>query len=119
MTYDHHVATLTSFSTSLCRSDHNDDQPGTLRDIEQLCLEERKSELANDDVGKDSKTANDQVRHGDECDAAPHERISEGFLDLILLVLLVPDTGLVVTDTLDKKTLLILRVAFGRYGTVR
>jgi hypothetical protein len=110
---------LARLLTSLCRPDHDDDQPSTLSNVEQLSLEERISELANNKVGEDSETANDQVRHGDERDAAPYERISEGFLDLVHLVLFVPDAGLVVTDALDEETLLILRVAFGHHGTVR
>jgi hypothetical protein len=110
---------LARLLTSLCRPDHDDDQPSTLSNVEQLSLEQRKSELANNKVGEDSETANDQVRHGDERDATPYERISEGFLDLVLFVLLVPDTCLVVTDALDEETLLIFRVAFGRHGTVR
>lgn len=118
MTYDHHQAILAGLLTSLCRPDHDYDQPSTLSNVEQLSLEERKSELADNKIGEDSEAANDQVRHGDERDAAPHERISEGFLDLIHLVLLIPDAGLIVTDALDEKTLLIFRVAFGRHGTV-
>lgn len=75
--------------------------------------------MANDEVGKDSKAANDQICHGDERDAAPYERVSEGFLDLVHLIHLVLDPGLVVTNALNKEALLIFRVAFRRHGTVR
>lgn len=75
--------------------------------------------MADDEIGEDSKTANDQIRNHDERDAAPYERISEGFLDLVHLVLLILDAGLVVTNALNKEALLIFRVAFGRHGTVR
>jgi hypothetical protein len=105
--------------TSLCGPDHNDDQPSTLSDVEQLSLQERESKLADNEVGEDTETADDQIRHRDERDAAPHEGICEGFLDLINLVLLVLDAGLIVTNALDEETLLILCVAFGCHRAIR
>lgn len=75
--------------------------------------------MTNDEVGEDSKAANDQIGHSDERDAAPYKRISEGFLGLVHLVHLVLDAGLVMTNALNKEALLIFRVAFRRHGTVR
>jgi hypothetical protein len=104
--------------TSLCGPNHNNDQPSTLRDVEELGLQKRETKFPDNKVGEDTQTANNQISHRDKHNAAPDERVCQCFLNLMHLILLIPDAGFVVTDALDEETLLILRVAFGCHRAV-
>ena len=108
ITYMHNDAGLLSTLRQRCCSYHNYDCNGALSYVQELGLQNGKSKRGNNEVGEDTKTADNQSRRKLQHDITPDDGILDSFENLIPFVCLVLDTGLVSSHTLNHESLLVL-----------
>lgn len=112
-THDHHEARLLESLRRPRGPNHHNYAPGSLCNVEELCLKKCKSKLLDDEVGKYPQAANNQVRNKNQHNTAPNQWILNSFKHLILLVFFVLDASLIVPHSLNHQALLILGKALG------
>ena len=81
-------------------------------------LQERETELDDDEVGEHTEATNDKVGDGDEQDTAPDKGILESLNDLISLVLAILDTSFVFSHSLDHQPLILFTEALCGQGAI-
>lgn len=116
--YNHNKARLLESLRCPCRSEHDQNGPCSLGNIEQLRLQETEAELDDDEVGEYTEATNDEVGYSDKQNAAPNKRVLESLNNLVPLVLSVLDTSLIFSHPLNHQPFILLAEAFCSQGAV-
>lgn len=116
--YNHNEAGLLESLRCPCRSEHDQNGPCSLGNIEQLSLQETEAELGDYEVGKYTEATNDEVSHSDKQNAAPDKWVLEGLDNLVSLVLSILNTGFILSYPLNHQFSILFTEAFCCQGVI-
>ena len=99
-------------------TDHDYHCHNSLWDIEQLCIQYREAEAFDESTSKGSEITEYHICGELQETIAPDKRVGESLHNLISLVFLILDSGLIRPYTLNHKAFLVFCKAFGLHGTI-
>jgi hypothetical protein len=116
--YMHDKTSLTGALSKRSSSDHDKYCHNSLWDVKQLRIQCREAETLDESTSIGPETTKYYVCGELQETIAPDKRVGESLHNLISLVFLVLDSGLIRPYSLNHEAFLVFRKAFGLHGTI-